>query len=807
MTAHARAIAATAILGWLAYVALAWPSSLTSASASSLDPLWLPAGVAVALVIRHGPWIVAVSAAGGLTANLLWGEAGPWLTAAYTAGTALTPLVAGIVFQWVDDPPRVLAPRLMWRAFQWRDSDVPILGNERSALAFLLATLAAGGVGTAWIALFGADDTATAAWGISVVLGVAIVAPAVLVGPRALARAVRARPLESAAIALTLVGVHYAIFVVPVAWTHAAATLAGAPPVVWGALRLGRAGAALVPPLTAAVVLTGTMLNHGPFASFDGWAVPTAYLMVVSAVAWLLGGHAETVWRAESTREIRRRAAETARDRLMELLETTSDFVLTAELDRDRRDIKPLYANNGAWRLLGVSSSRGLTELTLERVYPLWAVRIMRGDAIPTAVDEGIWRGELAVCHAGGHEIPVSQVLVPHRDAGGEVRAVSTIIRDIAGAKETERALRREKAFTDHVVATSPNLVVSICPDGTVRFVNPAVERATGHARESLLGTDWWRTVFHTPQQRGDAERVLANLAEHDELTDQVLTLATRDGTERVVSWSFLRRRGPDGEPIEIIAHGRDITADREEIARQQQQEQLRALGEMAGGMAHELNNALQPVVGLLGVMRDQAGGDATLGRCVDTMETHTLHARRIVTDVLAFARQQGPDVAVFELRGLTREVVDFIGPLMVDSVRLTAEGLDAGPPLDVETSRNGLIQVVQNITNNAVDAMDGKGTIHVAVGAETNEAGEPERARIAITDTGPGMDRVSARNLFNPFYTTKDVGSGTGLGMAVVYGLVTHWNGTIDVDSEPGAGTTITITLPCTAAGGTGGA
>jgi signal transduction histidine kinase len=257
-----------------------------------------------------------------------------------------------------------------------------------------------------------------------------------------------------------------------------------------------------------------------------------------------------------------------------------------------------------------------------------------------------------------------------------------------------------------------------------------------------------------------------------------------------------------DGNVGEMIVYGRDMTAEHEHQARQQQQDKLRALGEMAGGMAHEINNALQPLVGMLGMLGERVGQyDAKLAAQVEMLENHALHARNIVGDVLAFARSGGPQTESVPVTDVLAEVTDFVDRLLPSRVRVERRGFPPDTPAvppdtRVDVSRNGMIQVLQNLMTNAADAMDGRGTmvvsLHQADGQDTSDT-----VTIAVTDHGPGMDEVTRRDVFNPFYSTKPVGEGTGLGLSVVYGIVTNWGGGVDIESTLGKGTTVRIHLP----------
>jgi PAS domain S-box-containing protein len=397
---------------------------------------------------------------------------------------------------------------------------------------------------------------------------------------------------------------------------------------------------------------------------------------------------------------------------------------------------------------------------------------------------------------------------------------VLALVEDITERKLIAEALAREKAFSDHVIAESPNLVVGIAPDGRTTFMNPAAERATGYRSEDLVGSDWWATTYPGIEQE-QVTRLFARFRRNDDVSEYPMTLTRRDGGKRVISWNYLNRTGADGYVHELIGYGRDITAEHEAQAQQQQQDKLRALGEMAGGMAHEINNALQPIVGMIGIIGERAGAyEPALGDQAEMLEAYCLHARKVVSDVLAFARTEGPETEVFDATELMTDVTAFIVRMIPSRIQVRTVGFGQDDPAlpdgtRIRVSRNGMIQIVQNLVSNAADAMGGRGRITISLapavtaqtaqtagGASTPASGgetgaRPPFLRISVTDEGPGMDEVTKAELFNPFFSTKPIGQGTGLGLSVVYGLLTHWGGAIDVDSAPSAGTRIAVTLP----------
>ncbi len=428
--------------------------------------------------------------------------------------------------------------------------------------------------------------------------------------------------------------------------------------------------------------------------------------------------------------------------------------------------------------------------------------RVLTGDAGPHVQESRFVRADGSVMTARVHLARLAPAAIEGEEC------VIALIEDVTARKHMEDALRAEQAFSNYIISCAPHLVVTLDGDGTTRFMNAAAEQATGYSSAEMVGRNWWQTLF--PNSEYDqVRRLVARWGLHGDPVEYPMTITRRDGARRVIAWTAHSRMAPDGNILETIGYGRDITAEHVHQARQQQQDKLRALGEMAGGMAHEINNALQPILGMAGMLGERvAEHDQKLADQIAVLENHALHARNIVSDVLAFARNEGPETADFDIVDLLDDVTEAVGRLTPERVALVREGFPPDTPAvprgtRVRVSRNGMLQVLQNLVTNAADAMEENGTIAIRLAPEgdaPDEAVRPSRVILAVADDGPGMDHVTKAELFNPFYTTKPVGQGTGLGLSVVYGLVSGWGGDVAVESTPNEGTTVTLTLPTTA-------
>jgi signal transduction histidine kinase len=242
-------------------------------------------------------------------------------------------------------------------------------------------------------------------------------------------------------------------------------------------------------------------------------------------------------------------------------------------------------------------------------------------------------------------------------------------------------------------------------------------------------------------------------------------------------------------------------------LAKKQQSDRLLALGQLSAGMAHEINNALQPLVGMAGVLKDSAETGSRMQRLLSTMEDSAIYARDVVADVLAFARQDAGDVRRQDVVAALTDAVTFVARLMPADVRIVTEGFDAiradGGGHHVWLSHQGAVQVIQNLVQNAADAMNDHGTVRLGLarGRLDGDDGAVPAIVLTVADEAPPISAAIRERMFDPFYTTKPVNEGSGLGLPTVLGLVEGWGGRIDVTSSDD-GNRFMVTLPLADAG-----
>jgi hypothetical protein len=239
----------------------------------------------------------------------------------------------------------------------------------------------------------------------------------------------------------------------------------------------------------------------------------------------------------------------------------------------------------------------------------------------------------------------------------------------------------------------------------------------------------------------------------------------------------------------------RDITERRELEERLRQSQKMEAIGQLAGGVAHDFNNLLTVISGYAHMARRHVGvgpGSPELAEIVHAAD----RAAELTKQLLAFARQQVLAPAPLDLNEVARGLVPMLSRLIGEDVRIAM--LAGGGLPRVLADRAQVEQVIINLAINARDAMPDGGTLSV----ETSAGVLDEFVCLSVTDTGTGIEPAQLERIFEPFYTTKEIGVGTGLGLATVHGIVTQSGGHVRVSSEPGHGSTFSVYLPAVAPG-----
>ena len=493
-------------------------------------------------------------------------------------------------------------------------------------------------------------------------------------------------------------------------------------------------------------------------------------------------------------------------------------------------------ANAALERHLGIKPSDAIGKPAAE-VFARWPV-------LAAACTGQHGRGELEVSAASGAEIEVSGDGSGHsprfldveatalRDRRGRDLGLALVLRDVTDrqralrdrARETEGALRdaqqRFRAIIDHTF----ELIGLLDPEGHLLTANRTALEFAGlddRAAQALSARPIWETPWWV-QSDASPERLRAAVAAAAQGTFVRFeaTQMHRSGERRSIDFSLkpVRGNGHDGGTaglgpvVLLIAEGRDVTelrrAERDNAAleeRLHRARRLEAIGRLAGGVAHDFNNLITAILGSVEVIRQAQPAAGDPEGALEVIEHAAQSAARLTHRLLAFGRRQSHAPELVDPAAYLADMRPLLARTLGDDVALTTR-VDPGIwPVRIDIVQ--LEQVFLNLAANARDAMPSGGCFTVAIenvvirGADSALAeGDVLAAsfvQMRFTDTGAGMSASVLERIFEPFYTTKDVGKGTGLGLAAVYGIVRQSGGYIEARSKPGQGTELRLLLP----------
>ena len=406
----------------------------------------------------------------------------------------------------------------------------------------------------------------------------------------------------------------------------------------------------------------------------------------------------------------------------------------------------------------------------------------------------------------------ISARYFPIRDESGRLVRVAGVARDITSRKLaearrdiTEGELKKRNEFIETILDNLPiGLAVNYIDSGETTYANRKFEEIYGWPKEELAGVEqFFRNVYPDPLYREQLKRrVLDDImsGDPDRMVWDDIAATTKNGNKRII----FAKNIPLYEQNLMISTVQDVTESKLLQSRLQHAQKMEAVGTLAGGIAHDFNNILSAIVGYAELALDDALEGGASPEDIKRILGAAERARELIRQILAFSRKVSFEPKPLNLNRLISDTVSIIKrtiPKMI-SVALDLEpdlGLINGDPTQME-------QVLLNLAANAQDAMPGGGVLAIKTenlsldeGSASSRLDAPpgEYVRITVSDTGEGMPPYVQEHIFEPFFTSKEVGKGTGLGLASVYGIVQGHEGRITCRSRAGAGTTFEIYLP----------
>ncbi|MBI1877889.1 MAG: response regulator [Chloroflexi bacterium] len=404
-----------------------------------------------------------------------------------------------------------------------------------------------------------------------------------------------------------------------------------------------------------------------------------------------------------------------------------------------------------------------------------------------------------------GQALPIEDNIAPITDRQGQISGVVLVFRSLTERRRAEAALAAERNLLRTLIDNLPDYIY--VKDASSRFIlgNVAVARIMGVATsDELVGkTDF---DFYSPelaeQFYADEQEIIRSgqpLIDREEAIIDQMT-----GQKRWLSTTKVPVRDSQGQIVALVGMSRDITERKRLEEQSHQSQKLQAIGQLAGGIAHEFNNMLTGILGFTQLLLEVVQPEDKIYEDLQRIEVLSKRAAGLVRQLLTFSRHDLSQKNSLSLRPFLKEITKLLERIIPENIVI--ELSLAAEDLIVVADPTQLQQVVINLAVNARDAMpEGGRLVIITARVELDDAfcqAHPDLrpgwyALLSITDTGVGIPLEIRPSIFDPFFTTKAVGKGTGLGLPVVYGIVKNHAGAIEVESQVGQGTTMKIYLP----------
>lgn len=442
-----------------------------------------------------------------------------------------------------------------------------------------------------------------------------------------------------------------------------------------------------------------------------------------------------------------------------------------------------------------VALARTFTSHCMERTRPDGTILEIRGNPIPdigfvTVYKDITARRRAEAALAASHEQLEHRVLERTR----ELTALNEKLKgEISERKRALTALRESEEWIRLIADAVPVLIGYVDADQRYRFANRQFEEWLGHPPERIIGAKV-EEILGRDIYRELLEQMKTALSGQPVSNEFQLQLP--NGRQIEAASTFIPHFGQQGDVLGYFILAQDVTEHRQAEGALRHAQKMQAVGQLTGGLAHDFNNLLTIIIGNLNLLREQLDDEFTRSQIEPALDAARRGAE-LVKHLLAFSRKQPLKPKLIDVRalvsGMTELLCRTLGTQMTIAMRLPDS------PCTILADPNQMENAILNLSINARDAMadEDSGTLTIEVSDSDDEHRPDGPVRITVSDTGAGMTREVAERAFEPFFSTKGIGRGHGMGLSMVYGFIQQSGGTISIQSRPGRGTVIEMRLP----------
>ncbi len=470
------------------------------------------------------------------------------------------------------------------------------------------------------------------------------------------------------------------------------------------------------------------------------------------------------------------------------------------------------FINPVAQRLTGWSETEALGK-DIDSVYDVMPLSCEQsGGERKGALDNLGWEKCLILKARNGEIFPIEQIFSPIiGERGRDVGAVF-VFRDISERLEAEQTIKQERDRAQQYLDVAPILMIALNDRGEITLVNRRGCELLGCNEGELIGKNWFENFIPEEDRAGLEEifnRLLAGVM--DSVKQHECRIVTATG-ERIIICHATLIKAHDGKPTGILLAAEDLTEQRKtEKEREHLQAQLyqaqkmEAIGTLAAGVAHDFNNLLTAIRGNAELLLFNLEEGNPIRNDIEQIKKAAERAASLTRQLLVFSRKQPMKFGEVDLNRIVSGMRDMLERLIGENITMEINLEEDLPTIQADGA--ALEQIILNLSVNARDAMPHGGILTIrtekstrAASPQSSDSPEATYVRLIVEDTGIGMDRNVLEHALEPFFSTKETDKGTGLGLSVVYGIVKQHGGEIGIESSPGEGTKVTVTLPASA-------
>jgi len=363
--------------------------------------------------------------------------------------------------------------------------------------------------------------------------------------------------------------------------------------------------------------------------------------------------------------------------------------------------------------------------------------------------------------------------------------------KEIEERKKTEKLLQQESTFTAAIQDTAGALIMVLDTQGRIIRVNRTCEELSGFPLAEAQDRYFWE-LFFSEKDTLRVKEQFRRAASYGGTYHYSAPLQSREGEIRIIEWANTTFSNEDGEVEYVISAGIDVTQAKELQSQLMQAEKLTAVGKLSASIAHEINNPLFGIRNVLERLKEKAGLDPDNRDFTDLAIQECDRIKNLIIDLQGFNRPTSGVMTPMEVNKVLENML-LLSKKEMEVKKIKVIKKLSSKTGSIEAVSDQIKQVILNLLNNAIESMEGGGTITLCSARLERE----ELVSIEISDTGAGISKSDLEHIFEPFFTTKSAVKGTGLGLSVSYGIIKRHGGEIKVQSKPGEGTKFTILLP----------